>query len=65
MFDELTCVLCNWTTKDANQIEMINDGLVFSSQCPKCEGEFWKWESPYDVRVTLNGDYLESEKKHR
>lgn len=62
MFDELTCVLCNWNTKDAQQIEMINDGLVFSSACPKCDGEFWKWESADAVRVTLNGDYLEGDK---
>ena len=62
MFNELTCVLCKWNTKDADQIEMINDGLVFSSKCPNCQGEFWQWESAESVRITLNGDYLESEK---
>jgi NAD-dependent SIR2 family protein deacetylase len=63
MFNDLTCLLCNWNTKDAERIEMINDGLIFSSKCPQCEGEFWRWESPDAVRVTLNGEYLESEKE--
>lgn len=62
MFKVITCLLCDYKTADPTEIEQINDGLIFPSSCPKCGGEFWKWESDDAVRVTLNGDYLEAEK---
>lgn len=62
MFKVITCLLCDYKTADATEIERINDGLIFPSSCPECGGEFWKWESADAVRVTLNGDYLEAEK---
>ena len=62
MFKMLTCLLCNYETNDETEIERINDGLIFPSSCPKCGGEFWKWENNDAVRVTLNGEYLETEK---
>lgn len=54
--------MCNYETNDEIEIERINDGLIFPSSCPKCGGEFWKWENDDAVRVTLNGEYLETEK---
>lgn len=62
MFNKLTCLLCDWRIINLDALMQINDGLMFSSNCPKCGGQFWKWENDDCVRVTLNGDYLESEK---
>lgn len=43
-FEEVTCLACDWSTRDEETLDYINLGLVDS--CPQCHCDTWLWALP-------------------
>lgn len=51
---KVSCVLCEYETKDISTMEMLND---LSGTCPNCEKQFFRWENlDGSVVVSLTKD---------